>query len=89
VFGQGARIPVAEGYRVDLATKLLLLTAAIVVLTLAIVVIRRRQRIARDIAQRENPYAVSTEGEKICPNCGMGNLWTDRNCISCKARLPG
>ena len=32
---------------------------------------------------------VSTEGEKRCPSCGMGNLWTDRNCISCKARLPG
>lgn len=73
----------------DLATKLLLLAAAVVVLAVAIAVIRRRQRIARDIAQRESPFAVSTEGEKICPNCGMGNLWTDRNCISCKARLPG
>jgi uncharacterized protein (DUF983 family) len=38
---------------------------------------------------RESPFAVSTEGEKRCPNCGMGNLWTDRNCISCNAKLPG
>jgi hypothetical protein len=74
---------------VDLATKLLLLGAAVAVLVLAVALIRRRQRIARAIAQRESPFAASTEGEKICPNCGMGNLWTDRNCISCNARLPG
>jgi hypothetical protein len=74
---------------VDLATKLLLLSAAVGVLVLAVALIRRRQRIARATAQRESPFAASTEGEKICPNCGMGNLWTDRNCISCNARLPG
>jgi hypothetical protein len=74
---------------VDLTTKIVLLMAAIAVLALAIATIRRRQRLAREAATRENPYATSTEGEKRCPNCGMGNLWTDRNCISCKARLPG
>lgn len=73
----------------DLATQMLLLTAAVVVLVLAVALIRRRQRLERELATRENPFAVSTEGEKRCPNCGMGNLWTDRNCISCKARLPG
>ena len=37
----------------------------------------------------ESPFAASTEGEKRCPKCGMGNLWTDATCISCGARLPG
>lgn len=70
-------------------TQLLLLLASFGVLALALVTIRRRQRLEREAATRESPYATSTEGEKRCPNCGMGNLWTDRNCISCKARLPG
>lgn len=37
----------------------------------------------------ESPFAASTEGETRCPACGMGNLWTDRTCISCEADLPG
>jgi hypothetical protein len=37
----------------------------------------------------ESPFAASTEGEKRCPNCGMGNQWTDARCISCGADLPG
>lgn len=39
--------------------------------------------------QLESPFAVSTEGHKICPKCGMGNLWTDRTCISCGGPLKG
>lgn len=73
----------------DQTTQVLLLIAAVGVLAIATITIRRRQRIAREAVTRESPYATSTEGEKRCPNCGMGNLWTDRNCISCKARLPG
>ncbi len=73
----------------DQTTQILLLVGAVVVVAVAIVTIRRRQRLAREAVTRENPFAVSTEGEKRCPNCGMGNLWTDRNCIACKARLPG
>lgn len=73
----------------DPTTQLLLLIASLGVLALALVTIKRRQRLEREATTRENPYATSTEGEKRCPNCGMGNLWTDRNCISCKARLPG
>lgn len=38
---------------------------------------------------RESPFAVSTEGEKRCPSCGMGNMWTDATCISCGSDLPG
>jgi hypothetical protein len=37
----------------------------------------------------DSPFAVSTEGMKICPKCGMGNMWTDRTCISCRAPLRG
>jgi hypothetical protein len=73
----------------DLTTQLLLLVAAVGVLAMSLVTIKRRQRLEREAASRESPYGTSTEGEKRCPNCGMGNLWTDRNCISCEARLPG
>jgi len=74
---------------VDQTTQALLLVAAVAVLALALVTIKRRQRLEREAVSRDSPYATSTEGEKRCPNCGMGNLWTDRNCISCNARLPG
>jgi hypothetical protein len=40
-------------------------------------------------AQSESPFAVSTEGEKVCPRCGMGNLWTESRCISCGNPLKG
>ena len=68
-------------------TLLLGLIVAAGVGIIATLLMLRRQRI--EAAPRENPFAVSTEGEKRCPNCGMGNLWTDRNCISCGKRLPG
>ena len=55
---------------------------------LATLAILRRDR--RATAQPpESPFAASTEGEKRCPKCGMGNLWTDDRCISCGTRLPG
>ena len=73
----------------DQLTQVLLLTAAVGVLALAVVTIKRRQRLEREAVTRESPFGTSTEGEKRCPSCGMGNLWTDRNCISCNARLPG
>jgi hypothetical protein len=38
---------------------------------------------------KESPFAASTEGEKRCPNCGLGNQWTDRTCAACGADLPG
>jgi len=72
------------------ATTGLGLVAAAVVGLLAVLLILRRQRheVEADNAP-ESPYAVSTEGEKRCPRCGMGNLWTDATCISCGAHLPG
>ena len=59
-----------------------LLIGLAVVGLLATIIILGRQRRANE-ATGESQFAVSTEGEKRCPNCGMGNLWTDRTCISC------
>lgn len=33
--------------------------------------------------------ATSTEGMKVCPKCGMGNLWTERSCSACGTALRG
>lgn len=65
----------------------LLFTAATVGLLAGLAVILKERREAA--ATTESPFGVSTEGEKRCPYCGMGNLWTDRNCITCGKRLPG
>ena len=70
-------------------TQLLALAIAVLVLVVAILLIVNRQRRDREDRSRESPFASSTEGEKRCPKCGMGNLWTDKTCISCGARLPG
>jgi hypothetical protein len=56
---------------------------------LATILILRRDRRVATAAAAESPFAVSTEGEKRCRSCGMGNLWTDRTCVSCGASLPG
>ncbi len=71
-------------------TYLLLLAAAVVVAVVAAIAIRARMR--RDEIEAtpgDSPFATSTEGMKVCPNCGMGNMWTDRSCISCGAALKG
>ena len=50
--------------------------------------ILRRQRLTAP-PPPESPFAVSTEGEKRCPNCGMGNLWTASTCMACGRPLRG
>jgi hypothetical protein len=50
----------------------------------ALLAMLRRERVPK-----ESRFAVSTEGEKRCPKCGMGNLVSDARCISCGADLPG
>jgi hypothetical protein len=74
---------------VDQSTQLLALAVATAVGVAAILLIVNRQRRDREDATRESPFATSTEGEKRCPKCGMGNLWTDARCISCGSKLPG
>lgn len=69
---------------------ILLLSLAALIAVVAVVAIRgRMQREQDEATPAESPFATSTEGEKRCPKCGMGNLWTDRQCIACGAALKG
>ncbi|HET9615001.1 MAG TPA: hypothetical protein VFP22_09325 [Candidatus Limnocylindrales bacterium] len=70
-------------------TELLILVIALAVLIVSVLLIQRRQRVDRESKARESPYAVSTEGQKRCPSCGMFNGWTERTCVSCGRRLEG
>lgn len=65
----------------DQTTLLALVLAAVVGLLATIIIMGRRRR--KSEVEDESPFAVSTEGEKRCPNCGMGNMWTDTTCIAC------
>jgi LPXTG-motif cell wall-anchored protein len=73
----------------DQTTQLLILIGAALLGIGAMLVILRRQRVDREAAGRDNPYATSSEGQKRCPSCGAYNAWTDRNCVSCHRKLPG
>jgi hypothetical protein len=69
-------------------TLILILVGAAVVGIVAIVLMlerSRRQATEADLADR---FAASSEGEKRCPSCGMGNLWTEDQCVACGAKLP-
>jgi hypothetical protein len=69
---------------------LALIGAAIIGIVATILILRRpRQQEEEAEATRDNPFAVSTEGMKRCPNCGFGNLVTDATCSSCGRSLPG
>ena len=70
-------------------TELVLLLVALGVLVISVLIIRRRQRVDRAAASSESPYAVSSEGQKRCPSCGMFNVWTARTCVSCGRHLSG
>ena len=70
-------------------TQLLILVAAAFVAIVAMLLIVGRQRREREAETRESPYATSSEGQKRCPSCGAYNSWTDRNCVSCRRKLPG
>lgn len=72
----------------DETLALLAMTLAAAIGILATLGILRKGRTAH-AGPRESPFAASTEGEKRCPRCGMGSLWTDNRCISCGAKLPG
>lgn len=72
----------------DQTQQLFAMTLAAALGIIATLGILRNQRRALQ-PPHESPFAASTEGEKRCPRCGMGNLWTDDRCISCGAKLPG
>jgi len=63
-----------------------LLAAGSIALASAIVVLIRQRREAA-AKPRESMFAASTEGEKVCPKCGMGNLWSEVTCSSCGTKL--
>ncbi len=73
----------------DQTTILFALIVAAALGIVATLLILRRERTEAESSTRESPFAVSTEGMKRCPNCGVGNLVTDRDCSSCGRRLPG
>ena len=68
---------------------LLVLAIAVIVAVVAVDAIRHRSQRPATPEGNESQFAVSTEGMKVCPKCGMGNLWTDRTCMSCRAPLKG
>jgi hypothetical protein len=68
---------------------LLALIAAIAVVMLALARILVRPSPPAEEAVVDSPIAVSTEGMKVCPKCGMGNMWTESRCITCGSGLKG
>ena len=66
---------------------LALILAACVGMLATFAILRSRRKAQEP--PRESPFAASTEGETLCPQCGMGNQSTDDRCISCGATLPG
>lgn len=63
-----------------------------VVAVLGVAVVRAASRRPGDAAaadSAEDRITPATEGMKVCPRCGMGNLWTERTCITCSAPLRG
>lgn len=64
------------------------IAAAVVGLLAVLLILRRSRREASEVDQASR-FAASSEGEKRCPSCGMGNLWTEDRCIACSAKLPG
>jgi hypothetical protein len=69
-------------------TVLALVLAATVIMGALVRIITRPRTTAHQGAG-ESPFAISTEGMKVCPRCGMGNLWTERRCSSCGNGLKG
>ena len=72
----------------DQNLQLVVMTLAAALGIVATLVILRKQRRALS-PPSESQFAASTEGEKRCPKCGMGNLWMQNRCITCGAKLAG
>ena len=70
-------------------TYLLPLAVAVIVALAAVGAIRARPRAGATPGGSNSPFGTSTEGMKVCPKCGMGNLWTERRCSACGSPIPG
>jgi hypothetical protein len=68
---------------------LLVLAIAVAAALAALFSVRSRPRNPATPEGSDSPFAVSTEGMKTCPKCGMGNLWTERRCSACGGALKG
>ncbi len=67
---------------------LLVMAVAIAIAAILLSRTRRRAEVAA-LGPPESPFAVSTEGMKVCPKCGMGNMWAERRCSACGSSLKG
>lgn len=85
----GPARPWGRGAALDESYGLLLIVALIVVVIAILAIRARMQREDAEANPDDSPFATSTEGMKVCRRCGMGNLWTDRTCVSCGAALKG
>ncbi len=84
---RGGRAGDGRRFVVDQTTLFLILIAAAAIGMVATLGILRGQRKTKEAALRESPFAAATEGMLRCPNCGLGNLVTDRTCSACGKRL--
>jgi hypothetical protein len=73
----------------DTMTGLMLVISAAAIGMVATVSILRHDRLVALAAGYESPFAAATEGMKLCPSCGIGNLVADATCASCGKPLPG
>lgn len=67
-----------------------LVGAAVIGMIAVLGILRRERHEAEATIGDAEPYsfAMSTEGMKRCPSCGMGNLVTDATCAACRKPLP-
>jgi hypothetical protein len=70
-----------------LVVVVLVLAVAVVMGSLARII--TRPQMPAGSSAGESAIGVSTEGMKVCPKCGMGNLWTERRCSACGNTLKG
>ena len=86
--GAGGSTPAVVEFGVEQSQVLpALIGAASLGIVATLFILRRQRKDAEAAMPRESRFAASTEGEKICPHCGMGNLWTDSRCVSCRRPL--
>lgn len=66
-----------------------MLLLALLLALLAVLAASSAVILQRPSSEPDTRLATSTEGMKICPRCGMGNLWTERRCSACGNSLKG
>ena len=71
----------------DQQSAIAIVVAAVIGVAAIAVILARRDREVR-ATTTESATAASSEGETVCPNCGMGNLVGDANCAACGVALP-